>query len=52
MNIIIADNPVTVAKCAKEHGLLDTDGCKQLKRTAKRERAPERLVKQAKLRSF
>ena len=49
LNLVMADDPATVAKCAKEHGMLDTEGWRRLKRPAKREKALTRLVNQAKL---
>ena len=49
---MIADDEVTVAKYAKEKGLLETRGWKQLKRLANRTIKLDRLIKQAKLRSF
>ena len=49
---MMADNPVTVARCAKENDILDTEGWRKLKRMAKREKMLTRLVNQAKLRSF
>ena len=52
LNVVTADDPVTVALCAKENRMLDTDGWKNLRRTARREKALTRLVNQAKLRSF
>ncbi len=50
--IIAADDPVTCAIYAKEHGLLETPGWKQFKKLARREGKFIRLVKQAKLKSF
>ena len=47
-----ADDPVTAAQHAKENGMLNTDGWKNLRRTAKREKVLTRSVNQAKLRSF
>lgn len=49
LNLVTADDPVTVARCAEEHCVLDTDGWRRLKRTAEREKVPTRLVNQAKL---
>ena len=52
LKIIAADDPVTCAIYAKEHGLLDQPGWKQFKFIAKREKVFTRMVNQAKLRSF
>ena len=51
LNMIAADDPVTCAAYAKEHGLLNEDGWRRFKRIAKRQTKLIRLVKQAKLRS-
>ena len=52
LNLVTADDPVTVARHAKEHSMLDTDGWRKLRRTAKREKMLTRPVNQAKLRFF
>ena len=52
LNILVADNPVTAAQRAKENKMLDTDGWKNLRRTARREKVLTRPVNQAKLGSF
>ena len=52
LNAMTADDPVTAAQCAEENKMLDTDGWKNLRRTAKREKVLTRPVNQAKLRSF
>jgi hypothetical protein len=52
LHIIAADDPVTCAVYAKDHGLLDTDGWKRFKRLAKRAKKMLRMVKQSKLRSY
>ena len=52
LNLIIADDPLTVAQYAKDNNLLDTPGWKRLKRIASREKKLSRLINQAKLRSF
>ena len=52
LNLVTADDPVTVARHAKEHNMLETDGRKRRKRTAERDKVLNRLVNQAKLRSF
>ena len=52
LKLIAADDPVTCAIYAKEHGLLDQPGWKQFKFIAKREKVFTRMVNQAKLRSF
>ena len=46
------DIPVKLAQYAIEHNLLDTSGWKRFKRYARQQRQMERLIKQAKLRSF
>jgi hypothetical protein len=50
--IIAADDPVTCAIYATEHGLLDKFGWKHFKNIAKHEKQFTRQVNQAKLRSF
>ena len=52
LNLVIADDPVTVACYAKENNMLDTEGWRRLKRMAEREKVLTRPVNQAKLRSF
>ena len=52
LNLMTADDPVTMASCAKENNMLDTEGWRKLKRTAKRKKMLTRLVNQAKLQSF
>lgn len=52
LSIIGADDPVTCAVYAKEHGLLDKPGWKRFKGIAKRHKKFVRLVNQAKLRSY
>jgi hypothetical protein len=49
---IAADDPVTCAIYAKDHGLLDTDGWKRFSRLAKRAKKMIRMVNQSKLRSY
>ena len=46
------EDPITLAIYAKEKGLLDTVGWRHLRRYVKTEKKLERLVKQAKLKSF
>jgi hypothetical protein len=50
LNLISKDDPVTVAVYAKEHNLLDTEGWKQFKSRARREKKMLRELKQAHLR--
>jgi hypothetical protein len=50
--IIAADNPVTCAIYAREHGRLDKPGWKRFKNIAKHEKQFTRQVNQAKIRSF
>jgi Reverse transcriptase (RNA-dependent DNA polymerase) len=52
LNIVAADDPVTCALYAKENNLLDLPGWKRFKALAKREKKLERMVNQAKLRSY
>ena len=49
---MIADDPVSVALYAKKNNLLDTQGWKQLRRLARKDKQLQRLINQAKLRSF
>ena len=49
LNLVTADDPVTVARHAKEHSMLDTDGWSGLKRMAKQEKVSDGLVNQVKL---
>jgi len=49
---MILDDPVTMARYAKDNDLLDQKGWRKLKSLAKREKKLDRLVKQARLRSF
>ena len=49
---MIKEDPFVVAKYAREHGLLEEEGWKSLKRHAARDKLLERVIKQAKLRSF
>jgi hypothetical protein len=46
------DNPVTCANYAKQHNLLNTAGWKEFKRIADSNKKVERMVHQAKLRSY
>jgi hypothetical protein len=52
LHIIAADDPVTCAIYAKDHGLLDTDGWKRFRSLAKRAKKMLRMVNQSKLRSY
>jgi hypothetical protein len=52
LHMIAADDPVTCAIYAKDHGLLDTDGWKRFRRLAKRAKKMLRMVNQSKLRSY
>ena len=49
LNLVTGDDPVTIAKHAKEHNMLDTNGWKRLKRTAKKDKVLNRLVNQTSL---
>mgnify|MGYP000190688541 CR=1 FL=1 len=51
LHVIAADDPVTCAVHAKDHGLLDADGWKRFKRLAKQAKKMLRMVNQSKLRS-
>ena len=52
LSILAADDPVACALYARDNGLLNTEGWKRFKRIAKREKLLNRLVNQAKLRSY
>ena len=52
LSILAKDAAVDCAKYAKKKNLLNKPGWKQFKRLAKREKVIDRLVKQARLRSF
>ena len=52
LKVLAADDPVSCAIYAREHGLLDTPGWKQFKSIAKRQKKFTRMINQAKLRSF
>jgi hypothetical protein len=52
LNVIAADDPVSCAIYARDHGLLDTPGWKRFKRIAKRQQKLLRMANQAKLRSY
>jgi hypothetical protein len=52
LQVIAKDDPVTCAIYAKEEGLLELPGWKQLKSIAKRQKKLTRIVHQAKLKSF
>ena len=52
LNTIATDDPVTCAIYAKEKGLLDLEGWKRFKGIARRQKKFQRMVNQAKLRSY
>jgi hypothetical protein len=52
LHTIAADDPVTCAVYAKDHGLHDTDGWKRFRSLAKRAKKMLRMVNQSKLRSY
>ena len=52
LSILAKDAAVDCAKYAKKKNLLNKPGWKQFKRLAKREKVIDRLIKQARLRSF
>ena len=52
LETLYKDIPVDLAIYAKETNLLEEEGWKMLKRLANQSRLTDRLVKQAKLRSF
>jgi hypothetical protein len=52
LHLMIKGDPITCAKYAKDHGLLDTPGWKGLKRYAKSEKKLKRLLKQAQMDSM
>jgi hypothetical protein len=52
LHTITADDPVTCAICAKDNGLIDTEGWKRFRSLAKRAKKMLRMVNQSKLRSY
>ena len=52
LDFLAKDIPVDLAMYAKKHDLLEKEGWKRFKRIANRDQHLQRLVKQAKLRSF
>jgi hypothetical protein len=52
LDIIAKDDPVTCAEYARRNGLLDTPGWKRFKSLGKNEKKIERMVNQAKLKSY
>jgi hypothetical protein len=52
LHAIAADDPVTCAICAKDNGLLDTDGWKCFRSLVKRAKKMPCMVNQSKLRSY
>jgi hypothetical protein len=52
LHTIAADDPVTCAIYAKDHGLLDTEGWKRFRSLGKRAKKMLRMVNQSKLRSY
>ena len=52
LNSIYQDDPVSIALCAREHGLLEIDGWKRCKHMAKKAKKLGRMVNQARLKSF
>ncbi|MFA9289535.1 MAG: reverse transcriptase domain-containing protein [Weeksellaceae bacterium] len=52
LDLIASDDPVTCAAYAIKHGLLDTPGWKHFNRFAKTEKKVQRMINQAKLRSY
>jgi hypothetical protein len=52
LNFLAKDIPVDLAMYAKKHDLLEKEGWKRSRRIANRDQHLQRLVKQAKLRSF
>ena len=52
LDFLAKDIPVDLAMYAKKHDLLDKEGWKRFRRIANRDQHLQRLVKQAKLRSF
>ena len=49
LDIMIKDDPVTLAKYALDHDLLEVPGWKRLRRIAKNQKKLQRMLKQAKL---
>ena len=52
LKVIAADDPVTLAQYALDKNLLDTDGWKRFRGIAKNHKKMQRMVNQAKLRSY
>jgi Reverse transcriptase (RNA-dependent DNA polymerase) len=52
LDMIASDDPVTCAEYAMKHNLLDTSGWKRFRRYAKNEKKLNRMINQAKLRSY
>jgi hypothetical protein len=52
LDFLAKDIPVDLATYAKKHDLLEKEGWKRFRRIANRDQHLQRLVKQAKLRSF
>jgi hypothetical protein len=52
LHVIAADDPVTCAICAKDHGLLDADGWKRFCSLTKRAKKMLGMVNQSKLQSY
>jgi hypothetical protein len=52
LDLIASDDPVTCAEYAKQHDLLDTTGWKRFRRYAKNEKKLNRMINQAKLKSY
>jgi hypothetical protein len=52
LDLIASDDPATYAQYAKQHGLLDTEGCKRFRRITSDLPKVERLIKQAKTSTY
>ena len=52
ISIMKEDDPIFLAKYARDQGLLNTDGWKSLNKYARRKKKLKRMINQAKLRSF
>ena len=52
ISITAKDDPITRAIYAKANGLLDTDGWKQFRRYARRDKKFKRMINQVKMKSF
>jgi hypothetical protein len=52
LDLIASDDPVTCAEYARRNNLIDTQGWKRFRRIAKNEKKLQRMINQAKLKSY